>query len=368
MGFNTFNTFDEDISEELIFQIADKMEELGLIDAGYEYLVIDDGWSEHERDSETGKIVPNKEKFPNGMNVVSDYVHSKGLKFGLYACAGLRTCSDYPGSFDHEYLDAQTFADYGADFLKYDYCFKPQTADGELLYRRMSLALRSVGRPVLFSACNWGQDNVNHWARSCGAHMYRSAGDIWDNFVSFRDIFESQLDNFPYSAPGCFNDMDMLVSGMGGNGYVSRGGGGCTPGEYRLHFCTWAMFSSPLMLGCDIRKADEETLKLIKNRDIIRINQDEEGRPPFEVCNHGICRVFAKIMSGGEIALLVPNFMPDDGRASLFLETLGIPAASGKCLEMRDVFSGEITRVREHARIEVRAHDCRMFIAKTADA
>lgn len=366
MGFNTWNTFGEDINEEVILGTADRMVELGLLEAGYEYLVIDDCWSKKERDPETGRIVPDEVKFPHGMKYVSDYVHSKGLKFGMYSCAGTRTCADYPASFDHEYLDAQTFADYGIDFLKYDYCYKPQTADGELLYRRMSLALRATGRPILFSACNWGIDGVNQWARSTGAHMYRSTGDIFDNFVSFKEIFESQIPNFPYSAPGCFNDMDMMIVGMNGAGNVGKGG--CTENEYRLHFCIWAMFNSPIMLGCDIRKIDDKSLELIKNKNIIRINQDEEGRPPFRVCHHGVAPVYAKVMSDAEIAIFIPNFEDNDGKTSLYLETLGIPAACGKLLEMRDVFTEEVTVVKEHTRIDVKAHDCRMFIAKVIDA
>lgn len=142
MGFNTWNTFGENINAELIKETADKMIELGLRDSGYEYLVIDDCWSEKERDAATGKIVPDRSKFPDGMKAVSDYVHSKGLKFGMYSCAGIRTCADYPGSYDHEFLDAQTFAEYGADFLKYDYCYKPHTADGIKLYRKWAWLLR----------------------------------------------------------------------------------------------------------------------------------------------------------------------------------------------------------------------------------
>jgi len=365
MGFNTWNTFGEDINEEVILKTADTMVEKGLLEAGYEYLVIDDCWSEKERDPETGKIVPDKKKFPHGMKYVSDYVHSKGLKFGMYSCDGLRTCADYPGSFDHEYLDAQTFAEYGCDFLKYDNCYKPFTAIGELMYRRMALALRSTGRDILFSACNWGLDGVNQWARSCGAHMYRSTGDIFDNFTSFKEIFESQIQNFPYSAPGCWNDMDMMIVGMNGDGNVGRGG--CSFNEYRLHFCIWAMFNSPIMLGCDIRKIDDETLKLVTNKDIIRINQDPEGRPPYNACHHGCAPIYAKVMTDGELAILAPNFGDEDGLTSIYNESLGIPAASGKGLEMKDVFTGEIITVREHTRIDIKAHDCRMFIAKVID-
>ena len=215
------------------------MVELGLRDCGYEYLVIDDCWSKRERDPQTGKIVPDEEKFPNGMRAVSDYVHSKGLKFGMYSCAGTRTCADYPGSFDHEYLDAETFAEYGVDFLKYDFCYKPDSANGPLLYRKMGMALRACGREILFSACNWGMEEPGEWMRAIGAHMYRSTGDIMDNFVSFTDIVKSQLNKLCMSGNHCFNDMDMLTVGMAGKGNVGLGKV-CSYEEYRLQFVLWA--------------------------------------------------------------------------------------------------------------------------------
>ena len=231
MGFNTWNTFGENISDRMIRETADAMVEKGLRDAGYEYLVIDDCWSDKQRDAATGKIVPDRVKFPDGMRAVSDYVHGKGLKFGMYSCAGTRTCANYPGSFDHEFLDAETFAEYGADFLKYDFCNRPMNSNGPLLYKKISMALKACGREILLSACNWGCDNVHQWIRSVGAHMYRSTGDIVDNFVSYRDIFMSQIDNFPYSAPGCFNDIDMLTVGMYSRGNVGGDGRGCTDTE-----------------------------------------------------------------------------------------------------------------------------------------
>ena len=153
MGFNTWNTFAENINEKMLFEITDMIVEQGYRDAGYEYVVIDDCWSLRERD-EDGNLVPDPAKFPNGMKYVADYVHSKGLKFGIYSCAGYKTCADYPGSFDHEFEDAETFAEWGVDFLKYDYCNKPNLANGPLLYQRMSLALKATGREILFSACN----------------------------------------------------------------------------------------------------------------------------------------------------------------------------------------------------------------------
>ncbi|MCH5198174.1 MAG: glycoside hydrolase family 27 protein [Oscillospiraceae bacterium] len=369
MGFNTWNTFAENISDEMIRQTADAMVEKGLLAAGYEYLVIDDCWSERQRDSVTDKIIPDRKKFPNGMKAVSDYVHEKGLKFGMYSCAGVRTCADYPASFDHEFLDAKTFAEYGADFLKYDFCYRPENVNGPLLYRKMSMALKASGRDIMLSACNWGSDNVHQWIRSTGAGMYRSTGDITDSFVSFRDIFLSQIDNFVYSAPGCFNDIDMLTVGMRNRGNVAASG--CTDTEYRTEFALWCMFSAPLMLGCDVRNIDDVTLKLVTNKHLLRINQDEEGRPPF-IARYGsdnMRNIYFKVMSDNEFALMFTNLEDGEYRLWLPLEDLGIPVSSGKGLSLINAFTGEDAGiVKENMYQSLEAHDCAVYIAKIVDA
>ncbi len=376
MGFNTWNTFGENINETVIKETADAMVETGLLDAGYNYLVIDDCWSERERDPVSGKIVPDRIKFPNGMKSVSDYVHSKGLKFGMYSCAGTRTCADYPGSFDHEFLDAETFAEYGADFLKYDYCYRPAHFHGDLLYRRMGMALKACGREILFSACNWGCDDVHKWIRSTGAHMYRSTGDINDSFVSMRDICFSQIENLAFSAPGCFNDIDMLTIGMYGKGNV--GSSGCNDTDYKTQFAVWCMYSAPLMLGGDIRTFSEKTLLLVKNKDLIRINQDEEARPAFvtDSCtqrnpegdniysaSRDKKKVFVKHLSDNEIAVLFANFEDSERKIDFYFEDAGIPTASGYGLDMREVFTGEKLGVKKEFMTRViPAHDCECYI------
>lgn len=368
MGFNTWNTFGENISDSVIRETADVMVELGLDKIGYNYLVIDDCWSLRERDPITGKIVPDPVKFPNGMKSVSDYVHSKGLKFGMYSCAGTRTCADYPGSFDHEFLDAKTFAEYGADFLKYDFCFKPDSANGPLLYRRMGMALKACGREILYSACNWGSDNVNTWIRSTGAHMYRSTGDINDNFRSVTELALSQIDNLTYSAPGCFNDIDMLICGMYGEGNVANGG--CNDIEYKTHFALWCLFSSPLMLGSDLRKLKEQPyiLNLIKNKNLIRINQDEESRPVFVAHKNDNDKfTFAKHLSNNEIAIMFVNFSDNKASCDLYFDELGITAASGCGLEFIDCFTNENLGIKkEFLRSHLEPHDCEVYICKIA--
>ena len=369
MGFNTWNTFGENISDALVRETADAMVALGLKDAGYEYLVIDDCWSKRERDPETGKIVPDPVKFPNGMKALSDYVHEKGLKFGMYSCAGVRTCADYPGSFDHEFLDAETFAEYGCDFLKYDFCYKPSTANGPVLYHRMSMALKSCGRDILFSACNWGSDEVNKWIRSTGAHMYRSTGDINDSWASMRDIAMSQLDNLAYSAPGCYNDIDMLTIGMYGKGNV--GSLGCNDTEYKTQFALWCMYSAPLMLGGDIRTMNDGLLRLVTNRDLLRINQDPETRPAFlatEMSWFPGRIVLVKHLSDNELAVGFFNMTETGGQIPFFLENIGLTASSGRALHMREVFTGEERTVKEFMNPIVEAHDCSVYLCRIVKA
>ncbi|MBQ8508711.1 MAG: glycoside hydrolase family 27 protein [Clostridia bacterium] len=365
MGWNSWNTFGSNIHESMIRESADAFIEQGLKDAGYEYLVIDDCWSEYDRDPVTDRLVASHEKFPNGMKAVADYVHSKGLKFGMYSCDGVRTCADYPGSFDHEFLDAQTFAEWEVDFLKYDNCYRPATADCQLLYQRMGVALEQCGRDILFSACNWGTADVWKWIRSSGAHMYRSTGDIQDNFKSFTEIAMSQQDKYGYSAPNCYNDIDMLTIGMYGKGLV--GTTGCDDTDYRTQFVLWCMYGAPLMLGCDIRNMTEETKKLILNRDLIAIDQDEACRPPVWQQHpwNANAKCAFKHLANGEYAMAFYNFGDKEYGVPAMLELFGIPTSSGLKVQLTDLFTGEVVGVyRDYVRFQIAAHDCKAFKAK----
>lgn len=363
MGYNTWNTFGSNINDALIRETGDAMVEKGLLEAGYEYLVIDDCWSLRNRDPKTDCLVPDPEKFPSGMRNLADYVHSKGLKFGMYSCAGVRTCANYPGSFDHEFLDAQTFAEWGVDFLKYDYCFRPDRIDGPLLYRRMGQALRACGRDILFSACNWGADNVGAWARGAGADMYRSTGDIVDCFKSFHDIAISQADKFGQSGPGCFNDMDMLTVGMFGKGNV--GVGGCTAVEYKTQFALWCLFGTPLMLGCDVRTLDGEMLTLLKHPALIAINQDEECRGPVYIGSDNNYNTYARLLSGNRIAIGMFNFHDHERNIFFFTRDLGMTAGCGYHLEGKDVFTGApISQDRDYVECCLPSHDCAVYLCE----
>lgn len=371
MGWNSWNAFTNKITDKIVRETADTMVERGLVKAGYDYLVIDDSWAEHERD-ENGRLVVCLAKFPHGMKALADYVHSKGLKFGMYSSAGIRTCMDYPGSFGHEFQDAAFFAEIGVDFLKYDYCYKPQLADGPMLYNRMSMALKATGRDILLSACNWGRDDTPQWVRSTGAGMFRSTQDITDTYASIRQIALSQLDNLPYSAPGCFNDLDMLVAGLYGQGCIGFGEG-CTEVEYRQHFAFWCMLSAPLMLGMDVRAMTDATRALLTNADLLAIDQDPEARPPYthklqfnrDCLGSEQTRVLFKHLSDGTYALGIFNFGDEDSGVSVRLYDIGLDTACGYGFALTDVFTHEnVGTYHEIYNLKVPAHDCRVYRAK----
>lgn len=369
MGWNSWNTFGADINEQLICDAADKIVETGLSALGYEYIVIDDCWSLKER-NENGRLVADPEKFPNGMKAVADYVHSKGLKFGMYSCAGNLTCAGYPGSFEHEFDDAATFAEWGVDFLKYDYCYHSDIIHGKYLYRRMGLALKNCGRDILFSACSWGVDNTAEWIRETGANMWRSTGDIFDTWESVKKLTEQQESILPYGGAGCFNDMDMLVVGMYGKGNVGLQGLNDT--QYKTHFSIWALFGSPLMIGCDLRNINKETLDILSNKELIEINQDADCRQVFKLTltwGGTDLKGYARNLSNGDIALGFFNFNDKEAVARLNIDLLGLPESTGKTLEMHEVWTGETVTVKNGTFIEkLDAFDSKVYRCKVVDA
>lgn len=385
MGWNSWNTFTWEINDKLIREAADAMAS-ELKDAGYEYIVIDDCWSEKQRDS-NGKLVPDHWKFPEGIKPVADYVHSKGLKFGMYSCAGTHTCGGHPGSFEHEFDDAETFAEWGVDYLKYDYCYKPDHIPGEILYKRMSTALRNCGRDIMFSACNWGNDNVYKWIRESGAHLFRSTGDIQDNWESIKRLALSQIGNECYGGNFCHNDIDMLVVGMHGGSnnewinsteqgvnVIADSGetmpklGGCTDEEYRTHFSLWAIMNSPLMIGCDIRHMTPATKEILTNKDVIAINQDIECRGPYCIKQwNNPDNVFSlvKPLANGDYAIGMFNFGDRAGEMSLQFWDIGLTTASGRGLSVYDCWKHEeLGTFTERFCTTVEPHGCVVLRAK----
>lgn len=368
MGWNSWNTFGANINEQLIFDTADKMVETGLLELGYEYLVIDDCWSLKERD-ENGCLVADPQKFPHGMKAVADYVHSKGLKFGMYSCAGNLTCGGYPGSFEHEFIDAKTFAEWGVDFLKYDYCYHSKIIHGKYLYRRMGLALKNCGRDILFSACTWGADNTAEWIRETGANMWRSTGDIVDTWESVRKLTDQQDAILPYGGKGSFNDMDMLVVGMYGKGNVGLQGLNDT--QYKTHFSIWALLGSPLMIGCDIRNMNKETLDILSNKELIKINQDADCRQVFKLSlfEGSNIKAYARTLENGDIAVGFFNLTDANVTVKFLLDELGLPESTGKTLEMQEVWNGETVTVKNGTLVRcIEAFDSLVYRCKVVDA
>jgi len=372
MGWNSWNTFTWDINDELVRGVADKFISAGYKDVGYEYVVIDDCWHMKQRDSK-GRMVPDPKKFPDGIKPLADYIHSKGLKFGIYSCAGTHTCAGHPGSFEHEFADAAQFAEWGVDYLKYDYCFKPRNMSGELLYKRMSLALKNCGRDILFSACNWGEDGVYDWIRGSGAHMYRSTHDIRDNWESVKSLAISQLEKGSFTGNYCHNDMDMLIVGMyGGSNDAFIGKiGGCTDSEYKTHFSLWAMMGSPLMIGCDIRRDHDITRNILQNPHIIAINQDPECRGAYRIkpepnwFHSDDVFMLVKTLADGDVAVGFFNLSDRDREIPLLFWDIGLPYASGMGLSIYDCWQqAEIGVFQERYAPVVPAHDCAIIRAK----
>lgn len=304
LGWNSWNTFRTDINENLVKEIADKFVELGLKDSGYQYIILDDGWMAKERDA-NGNLIPDPIKFPSGMKALADYVHSKGLKFGLYNCAGATTCAGYPGSRGHEYQDAHTYASWNIDFLKYDWC-NTEKMNAESAYITMRDALYKAGRPVVFSICEWGDNEPWKWAKDVG-QLSRVTGDItncWDCEIGHGSwsssgiwkIINMRKEIRKASGPEHWNDFDMMEVGNG-----------MTDAEDRSHFAMWSMLASPLIMGNDLRTVSKETIKTLTNKEVIAINQDKLGIQGFRFSNENNMEIWIKPLENDKWAIAFIN-------------------------------------------------------------
>ncbi|TDQ06341.1 glycoside hydrolase family 27 protein [Pedobacter metabolipauper] len=304
MGWNSWNKFSCNVDEKLIREIADALVSTGMKDAGYTYINIDDCWH-GDRDS-LGFIHPDAKRFPSGMKALSDYIHSKGLKLGLYSDAGSQTCGGRPGSRGYEFQDALTYANWGVDYLKYDWC----NTDGlkaEGAYKTITAALRKAGRPMVLSICEWGNDKPWIWGPAVG-HLWRTSGDIYNCFDCIEDhgtwksfgamvILDKQDGLRQYAGPGHWNDPDML----------EIGNGKLTPGEDRAHFSMWAMIAAPLIAGNDLRNMDQETLGVLTNKNVISVDQDSLGIQGFKYRSEDGLETWFKPLKGGNWAVSFLN-------------------------------------------------------------
>jgi alpha-galactosidase len=320
MGWNSWNKFGCNINESVIRVQADAMVSSGMRDAGYRYIVIDDCW-QGARDN-SGNIRPDPKRFPSGIKSLADYVHSKGLKFGIYSDAGEKTCGGRPGSRGYEYQDARQYAAWGVDYLKYDWC-STGTQNAPASYLTMSQALQATGRPIVFGLCEWGDSKPWLWARNVG-NLWRTTGDIYDAWegkspngysIGMLNILDMQDGLAPFAGPGHWNDPDML----------EVGNGGMSSSEYKAHFGLWAMLAAPLIAGNDLTAMSEETKAILTNREVIAIDQDLLGIQASRISKNGDDEVWARPIKGGGRAVVLLNRSAQARDITVTWEALNYP-------------------------------------------
>ena len=320
MGWNSWNHFNRNVDDATIRAQAEAMVSSGMRDAGYTYINIDDTW-EGERDS--SGIIHSNSKFPD-MKALADFVHSKGLKIGIYSSPGLKTCAKFEGSYGHELQDAQTYAAWGIDYLKYDLCGlreqmkaadSPEAAHKIMVdaYIKMRDALRSTGRPIVYSLCQYGNDAVWEWGPSVGGNLWRTTGDISDRYASMENIGFSQAGLARFAGPGHWNDPDML----------EVGNGGMNTEEYRTHMSLWAILAAPLLAGNDLSTMTPETVALLTNKDVIAVDQDRAGRQGDRVSAVGPVEIWARSLADGSKAVGIFNRHPSTMSATVDFKQLG---------------------------------------------
>lgn len=325
MGWNSWNKFACDVNENVVKAAADAMVSSGMKYAGYQYIVIDDCW-QISRDS-NGNIVTDATRFPSGIKSLADYVHSKGLKFGIYSDAGTNTCQGRPGGRGHEYQDAVMYASWGVDYLKYDWC-SAGTQDAPASYATMAAALKATGRPIVFSICEWGTHKPWLWGAEAGGNLWRTTDDITDRFEgrikwpdgkccsnSVLSILDQEADLYSYAGPGHWNDADML----------EVGNGGMTNTEYRTHFSLWCLLAAPLMAGNDLANMSAETKAILTNREVIAVDQDALGAQGRRVKKDGDSEVWSKEMKDGSRTVILLNRSASEASISVAWTDIGYP-------------------------------------------
>jgi alpha-galactosidase len=329
MGWNSWNKFQGKIDDKTVREIADAMVRTGMLDAGYVYLNIDDTW-QGQRDAE-GHIHPNN-KFPD-MKALADYVHDKGLLFGVYSSPGPKTCAGYEGSYGHEAQDAQTYEDWTVDYLKYDWCSAGRIysdAEMQAAYQKMGEALSKLARPVVFSLCQYGRNDVWKWGAKAGGNLWRVTGDIGDSWDSMTKIGFAQGEISSYAGPGHWNDPDML----------EVGNGGMTDDEYRVHMSLWAMLAAPLLAGNDIRTMPANIAQILINKEVIRIDQDKLGKAGTRYSKTGDQEIWTRPLAGGETAVALFNRGEEPAKMTL----KWIDFMKGRTV-VRDVWKHEFVKV-----------------------
>ena len=314
MGWNSWNKFGCNVSDKLIREMADAMISSGMQAAGYQYVNIDDCW-QVSRDTQ-GTIVADPARFPSGINALADYVHSKGLKLGIYTDAGTGTCEKRPGSLNHEVQDAKTYASWGIDYVKIDWC-NAEGLDPEVQYGKLRDALAQSGRPIVFSICNWGVKAPWRWGPATG-NLWRTTGDINDTYDRMSLIGFGQNGLEKFAGPGHWNDPDMLEVGNGG---MKRD-------EYRTHMALWALLAAPLLAGNDLRSMSPETKDLLTNSEVIAVDQDSKGVQGHRVWEEGPLETWAKPLADGSHAVGLFNRSEASIKMTLDFKAIGAPTSA----------------------------------------
>ena len=337
MGWNSWNRFHDKFDDATVRGMADAMAASGMKDAGYTYIIVDEGWSSYR--DKNGDITGNA-RFPD-MKALADYVHSKGLRIGIYSSPGPQVCGGYQGSYGHEEQDAKTFADWGYDYLKYDWCsasgvYQSTRADLEGAYQKMGEALQKTRRPIVYSLCEYGLGDVWTWGAKTGGNLWRTTGDIADNWQSMERIGFAQLDITEYPKAGHWNDPDML----------EVGNGGMTADEYRTHMSLWSMLRAPLIAGNDLRTMTDETKSILMNPDVIAIDQDADAKPARILSVEGKQEVLVRPLVGDAVAVGLFNRGDQPAEISIRWDSLHLGAnLGGKTLQARDLWKHEDVKV-----------------------
>jgi alpha-galactosidase len=345
MGWNSWNLFAAKIDDATVRTMADAMVSSGMRDAGYVYVNIDDTW-EGQRDA-GGNLQPNH-KFPD-MKALADYVHSKGLKLGIYSSPGPRTCGAYPGSYGHEDQDARSFATWHVDYLKYDWCSAAmlyQDADLRAVYQKMGSALQATGRPIVYSLCEYGRGRVETWGPEVGGNLWRTTDDIRDEWSSMLDNIERQASTAAAAGPGHWNDPDMLEVG---NGHMSDE-------EYRTHMSLWALAAAPLLAGNDIRSMSPAIRDILLNKEVIAVDQDPLGRQATPD-KRGTLETWVKPMADGGVAVGIVNLGATAAPAAVRAGDLHLARITG----VRDVWRHRDIKLQDTYRASIPAHGILML-------
>ncbi len=367
MGWMSWNFFAEKVNEQELKEMATAMIQSGMVEAGYNYIFIDDGW-QGGRDSKNNMIA-DPVKFPSGIKALADFLHEKGMKLGIYSDAAQLTCAGYTASLNFEEQDAKTFAAWGIDYLKYDYCNAPADSNtAKLRYQKMAEALKKTGRSIVFGICEWGERKPWNWAAGVGGQLWRTTHDIRDKWakkphekwgLGILDILETNAKLNEFAGPGRWNDADMLVVGLyGKKGPSGDGGGiGCTDIEYQSQFSLWAMMCSPLYASNDIRHMNETTKSILLNKEVININQDALGIQAIQKLNDSTQTVFLKPLSNGDYAVAVLNKLDRSIPLLLDFSKLGLK----ENFQIRDLWEHKTLTKQELKKQMILSHQTKMF-------